>query len=167
MKRRREVISERVTEAQQQAVSHETAIREQTNATPDSAVRRDQREQARARLEVSSTLRERYQAEYDSLENLLTERGETLKQLDTVVHAVGDARAQIAGELSDRLAAIDQRGPKITIAVEKAADRSAYERYLDDSFLSQERGGHFHARRGEAQSAHPSRTRLGDHRLRN
>lgn len=146
MKRRRGLIAERVTSAQEQADSHETEIREQTNATPDSAVRRDQREQARAQLEVSSVLRERYEAEFASLQALLTERGQTLKDLDTVIEAVGDARVQIADELAGRLDAIDQQGPKITIDVEKSADRRAYERYLDDRFLNLERGGRFHAR---------------------
>ena len=146
VKRRRELISEHMAKAQERAVSHETAIREQTKAQPDSAVRRDQREQARGRLEVSSALRERYKTEYASLQTLLASRGQLLEQLETVVKDVGDARAQTARELAGRLAAIDRRGPTITIAVEKAADRSAYQRYLDERFLNQERGGHFHAR---------------------
>ncbi len=146
VKRRRELIVDRVTSAQEQAVSHENEIREQTNATPDSAVRRDQREQARAQLEASAALRDRYQAEFASLQTLLIERGQTLKDVDTVIGAVGDARVQIADELASRLDTIDQQGPTITIDVEKSADRSAYERYLDDRFLNQERGGQFHAR---------------------
>jgi energy-coupling factor transporter ATP-binding protein EcfA2 len=160
VKRRRDVISEHVAKAQEQADSHETAIREQTNATPDSAVRRDQREQARAQLEISGALRERYQTEYGSLQTLLTERGQTLKDLDTVIEAVGDARVQIADELASRLDAIDQQGPKITIDVEKSADRSAYERYLDDRFLNLERGGRFHARGVAARLAQLTPTAL-------
>jgi energy-coupling factor transporter ATP-binding protein EcfA2 len=146
VKRRRELIADRVTSAQEQAVSHENEIREQTNAMPDSAVRRDQREQARAQLEASTGLRDRYQAEFASLQTLLIERSQTLKDVDTVIGAIGDARVQIADELASRLDTIDQQGPTITIDVEKSADRSAYERYLDDRFLNQERGGQFHAR---------------------
>ena len=160
VKRRRELIAERVGSAQEEADSHESEIREQTNATPDSAVRRDQREQARAQLEVSSALRERYETEFGSLQTLLRERGQTLKGLDTVIEAVGEARVQIADELASRLDAIDQQGPKITINVEKSADRSVYERYLDDRFLNQERGGQFHSRGVAARLAQLTPTAL-------
>ena len=146
LKKRRELIAERLFEAQQQAESHETAIREQTNATPDSAIQRDQREQARARLERSTTLRERYEADYTVLQQLLSERASVLTQLHDTAVTISEARAQIAQDLADRLATIDQRGPMITISVEASADCTSFERYLDDTFLNQERGGHFHAR---------------------
>jgi DNA repair ATPase RecN len=146
LKKRRELIAERLLDARQQAESHETAIREQTNATPGSAIQRDQREQARARLERSTAVRERYKEEYAALQQLLDERADALTQLQDTTVAISEARSQIAQELAGRLATIDQRGPAITISVQASADRSGYERYLDDAFLNQERGGNFHAR---------------------
>jgi hypothetical protein len=85
------------------AEAHETAIREQTHASPGESVKRDQREQARERLEAASTLRDEYLRTFAELEEALEHRGELLGVLAAVTAEITDTREQTAGELGKRL----------------------------------------------------------------
>ncbi len=142
--KRSQSIAESLEQATERADGHEAAIREKTNAESDSAVRRDQREQARGHLQAAAALREEYLQTYARLQELLAARGGLLTQLETVRGAVAAERRTVADGLSEKLADLHEKGPEITITVQRGADREAFERHLDEEFLSLERGGKFH-----------------------
>ena len=144
--RRRATLASRIVAEQSEADNHEAALREQTHASPGASVQRDQREQARQRFEAAVALRERYQATFAELEDLLAKRGQLLESLDTATQSIGDARIAIAEDLGQRLAEIGQHGPRITISVNPGQDRAAFTRHLDQNFLNVERGGQYRAR---------------------
>ena len=141
---RSDAIARSLEDARKRATAHEAAIREQTNAESGSAVRRDQREQARTHLQASAAIRDQYLEAYAEVEALLVRRAELLLQLQDALEKVSAERLSVASGLSGRLGEIRERGPEITITVRAGADLEAFRRYLDEQFLSLERGGHFH-----------------------
>lgn len=123
---------------------HEAALREKTHASSGQSVQRDQREQARQRLEAATGLREQYLAAVSQLETALAERGELLAKVANVAEAISGVRQRIATDLGERLVEINQGGPAVTVSVEPEGDRSSYISYLD-GFLNLERGGQYRA----------------------
>ncbi|HXN39641.1 MAG TPA: AAA family ATPase [Solirubrobacteraceae bacterium] len=142
---RREAIAAQLASERADAEAHETAIREQTHASPGESVKRDQREQARERLEAASTLRDEYLRTFAELEEALEHRGKLLGVLAAVTAEITDAREQTAGELGKRLAEIQQAAQSITVAVHPGADRATYQAHADEKFLNPERGGQYKA----------------------
>lgn len=144
---RRKVLAEQL--AAQRAIEEvkEAAVREKTDADPESHVHTDQRESARVRFERADRLRRSYLETFDQLADVLSERVGLLAQLGAVTGKIADAREATAAKLGDRLAEIERPGePKITIAVEPAADREGLTKYLDSKLLNLKRGGHYHER---------------------
>jgi hypothetical protein len=142
---RRETLAHQLEIERTATERHEAAIREQTHASPDESVRRDQREQARGRLETASELRDRYLETFAELDQALEERGRLLGELNAVIGRLTHARQQIASDLGSRLADIQQSGQRIAITVQPGGDRVTYQGYLDSKFLNPERGGQYRA----------------------
>lgn len=144
VRKRREFIAGQLEQEKTAAEAHEATLREKTHSSPDQSVRRDQREQARQRLEAASALRDRYLAAFSELEAALTYRGQLLGDLASGADDITSVRQQIADDLGHRLAEIQQDGPAITIIVEPGGDRASYISHLED-FLNLDRGGHYRA----------------------
>ncbi len=142
---RRQAIASQLASERADAETHEAAIREQTHASPGESVKRDQREQARERLEAASTLRDEYLRTFAELEEALEQRGELLGFLAGVTAEISSAREQTAGDLGKRLAEIQQAAQSITVAVHPGGDRAIYRTHADEKFLNLERGGQYKA----------------------
>lgn len=143
---RRQALATQLDIERSAADRHEAALREQTHASPGDSIRRDQREQARQRLETATALRHRYKAAFTDLEAVLTERGQLLAELAEATGAISKARDEVAKDLGSRLAEIEHSGPAIAISVRPGADRDIYAGYLEREFLDPQRGGHYKAK---------------------
>jgi hypothetical protein len=144
---RRKVVAEQLEAQRAIEEVKEAAVREKTDADPESHVQTDQRESARVRFERADDLRRLYLESFDQLAEVLSERVGLLDQLEAATGRVANARKATAATLGDRLAEIERPGePKITIAVEPAADRESLTQYLGSKLLNLKRGGHYRER---------------------
>lgn len=144
---RREVLAEQLRVQRGIEEEKEAEVRAKTDAHPESHVQTDQRESARVRFERADGLRRSYIETFDQLAEVLSERVGLVNQVEEVAHKIAAARQATAAKLGDRLTEIERPGePKVTIAVEPAADRDGLTEYLDSELLNLERGGHYHQR---------------------
>lgn len=144
--RRRGVLGDVLERERDIEEQREAALRERTNADPQTSIRGEHREEARRRFERSEELRKQYLEVLATLEGALADRAAVLDELRTVSADITAARQTTADDLATRLADVGQSGPEITITVDAGADRGALIRYLDERFLNPDRGGHYRAK---------------------
>ena len=140
---RRTDLGQKIATQEGQRDKTEDALREKTHTDATVSIKSEQREEARRRFEAADALRQEYLAAFERLEQTLAERAELLESVAEQRTKIGEARGRTAETLTEQLASIGADGPKVEIAVESGADVSAYEKHLDEQFLSQERGGQF------------------------
>ncbi len=130
------------------ATQHEEAIRQQTQADSDAAVRRDQRETARRNLEESAALRTRYLEALGELFRGLAARGLLLEEYAKLGGEISAARRVESQQLVRKLSAlqIDGEAPLISVDVEEGQDSKAVEAFFTE-FLNVERGGQYKSQR--------------------
>ena len=144
---RRSVLAEELAAQRDIEQDKEAAVREKTDADPESHVQTDQRESARVRFEQADGLRRSHLDVFDQLAEVLATRVGLLDQLRATTGNIAAARNATASKLGDRLAEIERPGqPKVTIAVEPGADREGLTKHLDSKLLNLERGGHYRER---------------------
>ncbi|MGH3430026.1 MAG: hypothetical protein ACRDQZ_21070, partial [Mycobacteriales bacterium] len=121
-------------------------LRVRTQTDPAEEVRRDQREERKARFDSVAERRETYLQRYQMLETTLTERQELVTELEAAQAEIASRRQASRDDLLAKLSAADT-GLTVGIDLTVGGDRSAPIGYMRDSgFLSRDSAGHFRER---------------------
>jgi hypothetical protein len=110
-------------------------------------VRRDQREERKARFDAATARREEYLQHYATLEAALAERERLVEELEAAQAEIAARRQASRDDLLAKLSAAET-GLDIGIDLKIGGDRSAAIVYMrDEGFLTREAAGHFRDRR--------------------
>ena len=141
-------VIDRLIHEQNNAVTKTTNdLRVQTQADPAEEVRRDQREERKARFDAATARREQYLQNYATLEATLAERERLVEELEAAQAEIATQRQASRDDLLAKLSAAET-GLDIGIDLEVGGDRSAAIAYMrDEGFLTREVAGHFRDRR--------------------
>jgi len=122
-------------------------LRVETQADPAEEVRRDQREERKARFDAAAMRREEYLQRYAKLDAALTDREGLVGELEAAQAEIAARRQASRDDLLARLSAAET-GLDIGIDLKIGGDRTAAITYMrDEGLLTREAAGHFRDRR--------------------
>jgi ABC-type lipoprotein export system ATPase subunit len=137
-------IISKLSDEQREAVTETTnEIRVQTQSDPADEVRRDQREERKARFDAAAARREEYLQQYAKLQSALDERQQLVEELEEAQAEIATRRQASSDNLLAKLNAAET-GLDIGINLKIGADRSSAITYMrEEGFLTREAAGHF------------------------